>query len=137
MKHLTLTILLATCIAAAASTITFTGTIDQVGPDSPFHAGDVFIAKFAYSPITNLVTRAIITAEDRQFKYAMDSTRIAVDSNPCHGSVFWQVVESPYVDITLQAATPDCLIPPLELFNLNDFIFMNSFGHLTRIPRDR
>jgi len=136
MKHRTLTILLATCIAAAASTITFTGVIDAVTPGSPFAPGDVFIARFAFSEATKLVTKATITIEDRQFRYWGDGTRIAYDNNPCHESVFYQVVESPYVEIDLQAATPNCVVPPLEGFNLNNFIYsFNSFGHMTRVPR--
>jgi hypothetical protein len=104
-------------------------------PGSPFQPGDVFTAKFSYSPITKLVNRATITVEDRQFRCWADGTRIAYDNDPCHGSVFYQVVESPYVEIDLQAATPTCVVPPLEEFNQNNFIYsFNSFGHMTRVP---
>jgi hypothetical protein len=133
----TLLLLLATSVISAASTITFTGTIDSVSPDSPFRVGDVFIARFQFDAVTRVVNRTTITVEATRFNYFADGTRIAYDNDPCSGSVFYQAIESVYVDITMQAATPDCHIPALDEFVLNDFIFMGAFGHMTRIPRIR
>jgi hypothetical protein len=133
----TLLILLATSVICVASTITFTGTITSVGPNSPFRVGDVFIARFQFDAVTRVVNRSTITVEIQQFRHFADGTRIAYDNDPCSPSVYFQAIESPYVDITMQAITQDCNIPAIDQFNLNDFIFMDSFGHMTGIPRIR
>jgi hypothetical protein len=123
----------AICAAAHASTITFTGIVDSVNPGSQLQRGDAFVAKFTYNPITHFVNQATIMVGEQVFLFPADGgTRVSYDIDACSGSVFYQIVDSPYVEITLQAATPDCVVPSLEQFNLNDFTFMfNTFGHLT------
>ena len=123
----------AICAAAHASTITFTGVVDSVNPGSQFQRGDAFVAKFTYNPITHFVNQATIIVGEQVFLFHADGgTRVSYDINACSGSVFYQINDSQYVSITLQAATPDCVVPPLEQFNLNEFTFMfNTFGHLT------
>jgi hypothetical protein len=135
MKRLTAIIMsFAICAAAHASTIIFTGVVDSVNPDSQFQPGDAFVAKFTYYPHEpHFVNHATIIVGEQVFRfYADGGTRVSDDIDACSGSVFYQIVDSPYVEITLQAATPDCVVPPREQFNLNDFTFMfNTFGHLT------
>lgn len=135
MKITTLILTLLSCSVTYASTVTFTGVIDRINPGSPFEPGDIFIARFQYDQVTKTVNRATITVEERQFKYLADGTRVSYGTDPCDGSVYYQVVNSSYVSITMQAATPDCNIPDLSMFNLNNFVYIfNSFGHMTQIP---
>ena len=123
----------AICAAAHASTIIFTGVVDSVNPGSQFQRGDAFVAKFTYNPITHFVNQATIIVGEQVFLFHADGgTRVYYDINACSGSVFYQINDSQYVSITLQAATPDCVVPPLEQFNLNEFTFMfNTLGHVT------
>ena len=126
--------LFAICAAAHASTIIFTGVVDSVNPGSQFEPGDAFVARFSYYPHQpHFVNHATIIVGEQMFRfYADGATRVSYDTDACSGSVFYQIVDSLYVSITLQCATPDCVVPPLEQFNLNDFTFMfNTFGHLT------
>jgi hypothetical protein len=55
---------------------------------------------------------------------------VAFDTDPSHGSIFYQLIQF-YVsrptffassDVVLQAATPNGVIPPLDQFNLNQFL---------------
>jgi hypothetical protein len=121
MKKLTTIIMsLAICAAAHASTIEFTGVVDSVNPGSQFQPGDAFVAKFTYYPHEpHFVNHARITVGERVFRfYADGGTRMSYDVDACSGSVLYQIVDCQYVSITLQAATPDCIVPPLEQFNL-------------------
>jgi hypothetical protein len=135
MKTLLLSIALAAVSAVqAATTITFTGVVDQ---SSQFSVGDVFTATFQFDPHKGRVIRYLITVGN---ELNMSGTKgggmVTMDSNPAHGSVYYQVINSNFIDITLEAATPNGVIPPIGQFNLNDFdLFARStFGHLTSLP---
>jgi len=138
MKTLLLSIALAAVSAVQAATITFTGVVDQ---SSQFSVGDVFTATFQFDPHNGRVTRYVITVGN---ELTLSGTKgggmVALDSNPAHGSVYYQVINSNFTEITLQAATPTGEIPPMDPFNLNDFDLFAStfgastFGHLTSLP---
>jgi hypothetical protein len=134
MKTLLLSIALAAVSAVQAATITFTGVVDQ---SSQFSVGDVFTATFQFDPHKGRVTRYVITVGN---ELTLSGTKgggmVALDSNPARGSVYYQVINSNFTEITLQAATPNGVIPPIDQFNLNAFdLFASStFGHLTSMP---
>ena len=133
MRTLLLSIALAAVSAVQAATITFTGVVDQ---SSQFSVGDVFTATFQFEPHKGRVTRYVITVGN---ELTLSGTKgggmIALDNNLAHGSVYYQVINSDLTEITLQAATPNGVIPPIDQFNLNDFsLFGSTFGHLTSLP---
>jgi hypothetical protein len=133
MRTLLLSIALAAVSAVQAATVTFTGVVDQ---SSQFSVGHVFTATFQFEPHKGRVTRYVITVGN---ELTLSGTKgggmIALDSNPAHGSVYYQVINSDLTEITLQAATPNGVIPPIDQFNLNDFsLFASTFGHLTGLP---
>ena len=138
MKTLLLSIALAAVSAVQAATITFTGVVDQ---SSQFSVGDVFTATFQFNPHKGRVTRYVITVGN---ELTLSGTKgggmIALDDNLAHGSVYYQVISSDLTEITLQAATPNGVIPPIDQFNLNDFDLFattfgaSTFGHLTSLP---
>lgn len=119
MKTLLLSIVLAAVSAVQAATITFTGVVDQ---SSQFSVGDVFTATFQFDPHKGRVSRYVITVGN---EFTLNGTKgggmIALDNNPAHGSVYYQVINSDFTEITLQGATPNGVIPPIDQFNLNDF----------------
>jgi hypothetical protein len=135
MKKLILTlasILVATAIQAA--TVIFTGVVDS----SPIYpVGSTFVATFHYNPKKGgQITNYTIVIDDVSTHGTKNAGAVAVDADPTHGSVYFQVFNGSVIEITLQAATPDGVIPPLDQFNLNDW-FQNSpraSGHLTSLP---
>jgi hypothetical protein len=133
MKTLLLSIALAAVSAVQAATVTFTGVVDQ---SSQFSVGDVFTATFQFDPHKGRVNRYVITiGNELTLSGTKGGGKVALDSNPAHGSVYYQVINPNFIEITLQAATPVGVIPPIDQFNLNDFIlFASTFGHLTSLP---
>ena len=66
---------------------------------------------------------------------------VAYDNNPTHGSVYYQIIESEFMDVTMQAPTPDGVLPAsVTDFVLNDFILNDNplvgttNRHLTSLP---
>jgi hypothetical protein len=133
MKTLLLSIALAAVSAVQAATITFTGVVDQ---SSQFSVGDVFTATFQFDAHKGRVTRYVITlGNELSLSRTKGGGMVALDNNPARGSVYYQVINSDFTEITLQAATPNGVIPPIDQFNLNDFsLFASTFGHLTSPP---
>ena len=134
MRTLLFSIVLAAVSAIqAATTITFTGVVDK---SSQFSVGDVFTATFQFDPHKGRVIRYLITVGN---EFSLSGTKgggmIALDNNLAHGSVYYQVINSDFTEITLQAATPNGVLPPIDQFNLNYFsLFASTFGHLTSLP---
>jgi hypothetical protein len=125
-------------VSAQAAVITFTGIVDQVQLGSQFKVGDTLKASFVFNGDTGAVRRYTIVFGQGSDLHTIAATtkegRVTYDSDPAHGSVFWQVTEMSFIEFTLQAATPDGVIPPIEEFNLNDFIIFGAFGHMTELP---
>jgi hypothetical protein len=125
-------ILVATAMQAA--TITFTGVVDA----SPIYpVGSTFVATFHYNPKKGgAIQNYTITIADVTTHGSKNAGNVAIGSDPSVGSVYFQVFNGSVIEITLQAATPDGVIPPIEQFNLNDW-FQNSpraSGHMTSLP---
>jgi hypothetical protein len=130
------TIILSLIGALKAETITFTGVVDQ---SQVFPVGSTMVGTFKYQKHTFKVQRWVIEiGPDFMMSGTKNGGIVAIDNDPSHGSVYAQVFESPLFEFTLQTATPDGVIPPLELWNLNDWIIRlgdgNTFGHFTELP---
>ena len=126
--------------------IAFTGVIDDVQADvnpAPFVVGDIFSAtlSFNYHPHPQfggggIVSEYLIIVNDLTLSGTIPTGShigadlVAFDTDPSHGSIFYQLIQF-YVsrptffassDVVLQAATPNGVIPPLDQFNLNQFL---------------
>jgi hypothetical protein len=134
-----------------ATTITFTGVVDEIRVHAnPAHlmVGDVFSATllFNYRPGQfgggGRVSRYFVSIDDFAISGTINNggqtggNLVLIDTDPSHGSVFYQLFEffvpnaDPYTDlggsITLQTPTPNGVIPPIDQFALNDFaIFLD------------
>jgi hypothetical protein len=148
-----------------AAVISFTGIVDQVqAPLNPVHLmiGDPFSGTFFFNsgpPGANVfpISHYSIAVGELSFSGTPGGgdDLVALGTDPSQGSVFYQVINllapnpGPYafagVDVTMQAATPNGVIPPLSQFNLNDFAINlhfphdsplpeNAFGHMTSLP---
>ena len=125
-------------IVAQAANITFIGVVDTVQPNSRFEVGDRVQATFVYNGYSGEIALYMITVANETWRgTGRDIGQVTYDSNPLHGSVFYQVVNSWFMEFTLQAGTPDGVIPPIEQFNLNDFVLFGAFGHMTQLPMIR
>ena len=133
MRTLLLSISLAAISAVQAATITFTGVVDQ---SSQFSVLNAFTATFQFDPHNGRVTRYLITVGNELTSSGTKGDwMVTLNSNPDHGSVCYRVINSNFTEITLQAATPNGMIPLIDQFNLNDFsLFASTFGHLTSLP---
>jgi hypothetical protein len=152
--------------------IAFTGVIDDVKADvnlAPFMVGDIFSAtlSFNYHPHPQfggggIVSEYLIIVGDLTLSGTIPTGShigadlVAFDTDPSHGSIFYQLIQLSVSrptffassDIVLQAATPNGVIPPLDQFNLNQFLVQLAFknprqeppkmqlatGHLTSLP---
>jgi hypothetical protein len=150
-----------------ASAITFTGVVDQVqAPFNPVHfmIGDTFSGTFFFNSgppdvfgnVFGPITHYSVTVGGLSFSGTPGGggDLVTLGTDPSQGSVFYQVVSllapnpGPYafanVDLTMQAATPNGVIPPVGQFNLNDFAINffspnrplpdDVFGHMTSLP---
>jgi len=66
---------------------------------------------------------------------------VAYDNDPTHGSVYYQIIESDFMEVTMQCPTPLGMLPEcVEDFALRDFalfynpLIANTSGHLTSLP---
>jgi len=148
-----------------AATITFTGVVDQV--DAPLNlahltSGDQFLATLFFNDRPSPsglagggpVSRYFLRVGDFIINEKQGVGKVAFSTGPSSGSVFYQLIDfgassaDPYLagfaEITLQAATPDGMIPPIDQFNLNDFIISltppnalpeSVLGHCTSLPK--
>jgi hypothetical protein len=152
--------------------IAFTGVIDDVQADvtpALFMVGDIFSAtlSFNYHPHPEfggggIVSEYLIMVGDLTLSGTIPTGShigadlVAFDTDPSHGSVFYELIQFHVSrptffassDIVLQAATPNGVIPPLDQFNLNQFLVQLAFknppqdppkmqlatGHLTSLP---
>jgi hypothetical protein len=126
--------------------------------------GDTFSGTFVFNfePPTSIVfpiTHYSITVGEFSFSGTPGggTNLVGLLTDPGQGAVFYQVFNllasnpGPYafadVEVTMQAATPNGVIPPLDQFALNDFeigLFLPNdpfpedveevFGHLTSLP---
>lgn len=128
---------LSLCFAVTlqAGVVTFQGVVDEVRPPSQFEVGDTFTGTFVYNPHSRIISWFEIKIGRTSFSGKRLGGMFVFDDAPISGSVFYQVIDLNEVEITLQAATPNGVIPPVSEFNLNDFaIFNDTFGHLTSLP---
>jgi hypothetical protein len=126
-------ILLAGSVQAA--TITFTGVIDEAREDSLFQVGQIIVAHFNYNARNGQINHYVVTVGETTLSIAEKDGLVALNANASSGSVYYQIIDNSIITITLQSATPNGIIPPVEQFNLNDFsLNSNTFGHLTSLP---
>jgi hypothetical protein len=152
--------------SSLAATVTFTGVIDEVsGNPVGVVTGDTFTGIFFFHPnppdtfghFGGLIGRFSIAIGDLMVRGTADqhfTNGVVFLTDPSQGSVYYQAfIDDPLsgqysflgMEITLQAGTPGGVIPPLDRFNLNDFVIGLELannpdhsdsvsGHLTSFP---
>ena len=131
-KMILCALLLLSVAAMQAAVIEFTGVVDS---SEKYAVGTVVMAQFFFNPENGEISRYAVMVGGDLFKLKGDGARVYVDADPSHGSVYYQITDSSFVEFTLEAATPNGIIPPVDQFNLNDFTIGNdTFGHMTSLP---
>jgi hypothetical protein len=152
--------------SSLAATVTFTGVIDEVsGQPAGVMTGDTFTGIFFFHPnppdtfghFGGLIGRFSIAIGGLMVRGTADqhfTNGVVFLTDPSQGSVYYQAfIDDPLsgqysflgMEITLQAGTPGGVIPPLDRFNLNDFVIGLELannpdhsdsvsGHLTSFP---
>jgi hypothetical protein len=139
MKKLILSMVLAlvASVSSYASNITFVGVVDS---SNRFTRGQTITFTFSYPPGGGAVSRYVFNVGLQYQVYgSVGGGQVAVGNNPASGSVYYQVINSDFTEITMQAATPNGVIPPVSQFNLNDFILHTTdndttTGHFLIVP---
>lgn len=138
-KLLAILLLCAATIAQATTTISFYGVVDA---STKFRVGEPFSVTVIFNPNNGLIQRYDLSVGlDFNLSGTKNGGYVAYDNNPTHGSVYYQIIESEFMDVTMQAPTPDGVLPACVTdFALNDFILNNNpllgttSGHLTSLP---
>ncbi len=139
MKKLTVALATAMLVFTGwvqAATITFTGVVDR---SVQFPVGSTITATFKYNPKkAGAINHYTITIDETVISGGQKTNpgNVALGTDPTQGSVYYQIFNGSVIEITLQAGTPDGVIPPLELFNLNDWVLngTQTSGHMTSLP---
>lgn len=123
-----------------ASTITFYGVVDEPN-QTRFHTGDILIAQFRFNTTTGLVSFFDIRMGNRHFVQHINREqmmRVAYYNDPSTGrTLYWQVTDGVKygIEIMMQAASGETgEIPPIEQFQLNEFILFGTLGHMIAVP---
>lgn len=148
MKNLIAVILLALCASVHAASVQFEGFIYDILPDAsmclsiPINMGDRFSAHVTYNPNTHLITHIVLTVGNQTVHLPADGSQFNFGCD--YGVRFFRVSGGLYLAVELDAfhlrgEVPDCAIPPLDQFFLNEVTLCNNgiFGVLTEIPKVR
>ena len=140
MKKLTLIQLLFASLlwANPPNEISFYGVVDA---SDKFRVGEPITITAVFNPNTGLILRFdIAIGMDFDLRAPKPAGNVAFDNDPAHGSVFYQIINSEFMEVTAQAATPNGVIPCIDNFNEADFVlsqnpfWANTSGHLTSSP---
>lgn len=130
------------CVAQAGSVI-FRGEVtDTANTSLPLHVGDSLTAHVAYNSRSGLINRVLMQIGGLEFNYSGDGlTGFIHLADPCPNEYvsyqIYQLAPGPLLLLQLFAYTPDCVVPPISGFALNEFTFLldgQTFGRLTEIP---
>ena len=136
---LILLLALLTLISAHAHELTFFGVVDA---STKFPRGSAFSVTVCYNPVNGIIQEYDLkVGPDFDLRGTKGGGSVALDNDPTHGSVYYQIINSDFMETTLYTPTPTGMIPNCVVdFNIAEFslfnnpLMANTSGHLTSLP---